>query len=150
MRISARWALGWSIIVSTLLGGGPVRAQLSTYISSNAFPGLNFSSPVCIASPPGETNRLFIVEQAGIIVVITNLANPTRTEFLNLTDRVESGGEEGLLGLAFHPGFESNRLFYVFYTGQATNGGSGMHDILSRFQAWTAPWDPNTADPNSE
>src|SRR5688500_6265643 len=54
---------------------------------SNAFPGLSFMWPVGTATPPGETNRLFIVEQQGRIAVITNLANPTRTVFLDITDR---------------------------------------------------------------
>jgi glucose/arabinose dehydrogenase len=127
------------------------------YISSNAFPSLVFSNPVCITSPPGETNRLFVVEKHGRIVVITNLLAPTRTIFMDISSRVsvvnssESGdinGEEGLLGLAFHPDYASNRLFYVFYTGQATNGTTGLHDILSRFE--TTSTNANVADTNSE
>jgi Glucose / Sorbosone dehydrogenase len=80
-------------------------------------------------------NRLFIVEKHGRIVVITNLAAPTRTIFMGLSGKVrvgnytESGdvsGEEGLLGLAFDPGYATNRFFYVFDT--ATNG-SARDDI---------------------
>ena len=117
------------------------------YISSNAFPSLAFSNPVCLTSPPGETNRLFVVEKHGRIIVVTNLLAPTRTVFMDISSRVsvvnssESGdlnGEEGLLGLAFHPGYATNRLFYVFYTGQATNGTTGLHDILSRFEIGSA------------
>src|SRR5215831_15640006 len=58
------------------------------YTWTNAFPALTFTNPVCIASAPGETNRLFIVEKRGRIVVITNLVAPTRSIFLNITDRV--------------------------------------------------------------
>src|ERR1051326_8443530 len=54
------------------------------YVIQNAFPTLAFTNPVCIASPPGETNRLFIVEKKGKIVVITNLASPTRTIFMDI------------------------------------------------------------------
>jgi hypothetical protein len=61
-----------------------VRAQLSSYTTINAFPGLTFSEPVCLASPPGETNRLFVLEKGGVIVVITNLAAPTYTVFMDL------------------------------------------------------------------
>lgn len=120
------------------------------YVTSNAFSGLSFSAPVAIVSAPGETNRLFVVEQPGRIVVITNLANPTRTVFLDLSGRVLYGGEQGLLGLAFHPGYATNRYFYVFYTlnTNAAVGDSTRHDRLSRFE--TSPANPHLALTNSE
>jgi glucose/arabinose dehydrogenase len=124
------------------------QAQLPQFISTNAFPGVNFSQPVCIAVPPGETNRLFVLEKNGVIAVITNLVSPTRSVFMDISSRVNPSGEGGLLGLAFHPGYESNRLFYIYYTGSATNGTSGFHDILARFQ--TSAADPNQGDTNSE
>src|SRR4249919_1513714 len=65
----------------------PPNLPAVSYTTANAFPGLTFPTPVAIVTPPGETNRLFIVEQQGRIAVITNLANPTRTVFLDLTDR---------------------------------------------------------------
>src|ERR1043166_3669100 len=94
-------------------------AAASGYTLTNAFVGLTFTNPVCIASVPGETNRLFIVERKGRIVVITNLAAPTHSIFMDISDRVTSAAdttvnaEEGLLGLAFHPGFATNGFFYV-------------------------------------
>lgn len=119
------------------------------YRTENAFGNLTFVNPVAIATPPGETNRLFVVEQGGVISVITNLATPTRSIFLDVTGRVVSGGERGLLGLAFHPGYASNRQFYVFYTLNASSAaGIGLHDRLSRFVAST--FNPNQADPGSE
>jgi glucose/arabinose dehydrogenase len=113
------------------------------YMPTNAFPALVFSNPVCITSPPGETNRLFIVEKHGRIIVITNLMNPTRTIFMDISSRVsvlnaneaaDLNSEEGMLSMVFDPGYATNNYFYVFYLGQATNGTSGLHDILSRFQ----------------
>ncbi len=148
MKISVARILFGFLSSTLLICGAPARAQLSSYTNADAFPGLTFSSPVCLAAPPGETNRLFVLEQAGVIVVITNLANPTRTVFMDISGRVTAGGEQGLLGLAFHPGYESNRNFYVFYTGPATNGTSGSHDILSRFQSSAS--DPNQGDTDSE
>jgi glucose/arabinose dehydrogenase/mono/diheme cytochrome c family protein len=126
------------------------------YTFEDAFPGLVFTNAVALATPPGETNRLFVVEKSGRIVVITNLAQPTRTVFLDISARVSTSlnvsDERGLLGLAFHPGYATNRYFYVFYTGPATTavpgGTNALHDILSRFQ--TRADDPNRADPNSE
>jgi uncharacterized repeat protein (TIGR03806 family) len=109
------------------------------FTATNAFPGLVFTNPIVITTPPGETNRLFVVEKRGRIIVITNLAVPTKSMFMDITGRVTGsdtsvGGEEGLLGLAFHPGYATNGFFYVFYTGNDnTTGISTRHDILSRF-----------------
>jgi len=135
-RLLAGWMLG-----GVLFARLPAQGQTAwSYAPTNMFSGLVFSNPVCITSPPGETNRLFIVEKHGRIIVITNLASPTRTVFMDISGRVQVGnssesidvnGEEGLLGLAFHPGYATNRYFFVFYT--RTNGG-GRDDTLSRFQ----------------
>src|SRR4051794_40952652 len=128
-------------IVYLSILAGSVSAGAAGYALTNAFPGLTFTNPVCLASPPGETSRLFIVEKGGRIVVITNLAAPTRTIFMDISTNLYGildtsvGAEEGLLGLAFHPGYATNGFFYVFYTGPATtSAGSGRHDILSRYQ----------------
>jgi len=145
-------------VSSVLFTGPPANAQtVWGYAPSNAFPSLVFSNPVCITFPPGETNRLFVVEKHGRIIVITNLANPTRTVFMGISGRVsvvnnsESGdlnSEEGMLSMAFHPGYATNGYFYVFYMGQATNRTSGLHDILSRFQVSST--NANQGDTNSE
>ncbi len=148
------------LAVLAVIAGTSAPAQTQWgYAPTNAFPSLVFSNPTCITSPPGENNRLFVVEKHGRIIVITNLAAPTRTVFMDISSRVsvantsESGdlyNEEGLLGLAFHPGYATNRIFYVFYTGQDTNGSSGpqLHDILARYQ--TPSTNANVADTNSE
>ena len=76
-------------------------------------------SPVAAKSAPGEEGRLYIVEQAGRIRVLENkelLDDP----FLDITSEVTSGGERGLLSVAFHPSYDANGLFYVNYTD--TNG----------------------------
>ena len=127
----------------------PLTPPVFGYTTVNAFPGLGFGSPVAMASPPGETNRLFIVNKAGLILVITNLANPSTNVFLDLSSRVFNSGESGLLGLAFHPGYATNRMFFVFYSVNATTTqGTGLHQRLSRFQ--TDAVNPNAAPTNSE
>ena len=120
------------------------------YATLDAFPGLHFDRPVALVSPPGDSNRLFIVEQFGRIQVITNLNSPNTTLFLDISDRVTSPyGEGGLLGLAFHPGYPTNRYFFLFYTLDTTTAaGTGFHDRLSRFEI--SPTDPNQALPDSE
>ena len=119
------------------------------YRLMSAFGNLTFTDPIAIVTPPGETNRIFVVEQAGRIAVITNLAVPTRTVFLDIAGRILAGGEEGLLGLAFHPGYATNRQFYIFYTVTATSSqGAGRHDRLSQMLASAS--NPNLADATSE
>ncbi len=115
-----------------------------------AFPGLGaLPTPVSVTAPPGETNRLFICEKGGRISVITNLTAPSRTVFLDISSRVNSGGEGGLLGMAFHPGYATNGQFFVYYTLDTnTAAGSGFHDRLSRFTV--AAEDPNRATAGSE
>ena len=80
-----------------------------------------FNAPVYVTSPPSDS-RLFIVEQAGRIKVFKNGAT-LGTDFLDISTLVASGGERGLLSMAFDPGYASNGLFYVFYTGNTTAGG---------------------------
>jgi uncharacterized repeat protein (TIGR03806 family) len=121
----------------------------------NAFPSIGFSEPLDLATPPGETNRLFVVEKGGDIEVIPNLAAPAAQTFLNLdaivnarTAQLESfmtNGESGLLGLAFHPDYATNRRFFVYYTLRINNL---PHQRLSEFAC--SAGNPNLADPASE
>ncbi|HZH33673.1 MAG TPA: PQQ-dependent sugar dehydrogenase, partial [Pyrinomonadaceae bacterium] len=76
-----------------------------------------FSSPLYITNAKDASNRLFVVQRGGIIKVLQPGAT-TGTDFLNITTRVLSGGERGLLGLAFHPRYTENRRFFVYYTRQ--------------------------------
>lgn len=110
-----------------------------------AFPNLTFTRPVDLQHPGDGTNRLFVLEQPGYIRVFEN--NPSVTSagvFLDITDRVNSSGnEEGLLGLAFHPDFETNGYFYVNYTANPPR-----RTVISRFKVSAS--DPNVADKSSE
>jgi glucose/arabinose dehydrogenase len=73
------------------------------------------SAPTHMAAAPGEPGRLYVVEQEGRIVILERRRVLSRP-FLDIVDLVQSGGEQGLLSVAFHPDYESNRLFYVNYT----------------------------------
>ncbi len=104
-----------------------------------------FKEPLGLVSAPGETHRIFVLERKGSICVITNLQSPSRTVFLDLTASTSaSGGEDGLLGMAFHPGFATNGQFFVY----RTMFRGVFSDVLSRFTV--SATDPNAGDPDSE
>jgi cysteine-rich repeat protein len=103
----------------------------------------SLSLPLYATSPPGDTSRLFIVEQSGRIRLLKD-GRVQSTPFLDLRDRVVSGGERGLLGLAFHPAYASNGECFVDYT---TMRGPVLMTVVSRFHVSD---DPDVADPNSE
>ena len=77
------------------------------------------SNPLFVGHAGDNSNRLFIVERVGVIKVLQP-GSSTPTIFLNITAKVRSGGERGLLGLAFHPLYENNGRFFVFYTREST------------------------------
>jgi uncharacterized repeat protein (TIGR03806 family) len=109
----------------------PAEAPTYGFTFVNAFPGLTgLSGPIAFATPVGETNRLFVLERAGRVVVITNLAAPTRTVVMDIASRISTGGENGLLGLALHPGFATNGYFFLFYSTTTTAAAQR----ISRFQ----------------
>src|SRR5207253_6326377 len=82
--------------------------------------------PLFVTAPPGDTGRLFIVQQNGEIRIV-NLATGTlnSTAFLTLTGLTDTRGEQGLLGMAFDPNYASNGKFYLNFTvpgGAFSNG----------------------------
>jgi glucose/arabinose dehydrogenase len=98
------------------------------------------SFPLYLTSPPGDTDRLFILERAGAIRIVKAgvlLATP----FLSLVGQVSTDGEQGLLGLAFDPDYATTGRFVVHYTDLAGN------TRVTRFRVSS---DPDLADPASE
>lgn len=104
-----------------------------------------FDFPVDIQSPQDGTWRLFIVEQTGRIKVMQN-GEVLPVPFLDITAKVRSGGERGLLGLAFPPDFANRRHFYVNYT--EGRGAPDLRTVVARYRV--SADDPNRADPASE
>lgn len=132
----------------------PAQPPASAYQTPLAFGDLPFSQPLCLVSPPGDTQRLFICEKTGLLRVIADVTapNPPATTFLNLPEVLSSGDEAiatgsemGLLGLAFHPDYATNRYFYLFYS--VTSGGA-TYERVSRFT--TDDEDPLVAEEDSE
>ncbi len=95
------------------------------------------SAPLFVAAPPGD-DRLFVVEQDGRIRLLRG-GEVTGT-FLDLSDSIAYGGEQGLLGLAFHPDYPGDGRFYVDYTNR--DGNTVVAEL--RVSA-----DPDAADPES-
>src|SRR5205085_1612747 len=79
-----------------------------------------FDSPVYVTSPPGDRRRLFVVEQTGRIRVLVNGKRRSRP-FLDLSGDITSGGEQGLLSMAFAPDYAKSRRFYVYFTDHNGN-----------------------------
>lgn len=91
--------------------------------------------PVALVQAPGDSSRWFVVEQQGIVRTFPNQANATDNDasvFIDVSTRVQSGGERGLLGLAFHPNF-GNGNFEVFLSYTRNNGGT--ESVISRFRS---------------
>lgn len=110
-----------------------------------AFPGLTFALPVFLTHAPGDPEHLYVVEQDGRILRFPNRPNATQAEvevFLDIRERVRrEHTEEGLLGLAFDPGYAEHGLFYVYYSASRPR-----RTQISRFVAREA----GRADPASE
>jgi glucose/arabinose dehydrogenase len=116
----------------------------SPYLVDLAFPKLVFNQPVGIVTPRDGTNRLFVIEQAGIIRVFES--SPTVAEstvFLDISTQVLFGGEQGLLGLAFHPNYVINGYFFVDYVAD-----NPLRTVIARYSV--APNNPDQALKNSE
>ncbi|MFC5411863.1 PQQ-dependent sugar dehydrogenase [Larkinella bovis] len=109
----------------------------------NAFPSLTFKQPVEFTHAGDGTNRVFVVEQQGRIRVFENNATTKTAEtYLDIVSKVASGGEMGLLGLAFHPDFRQNGYFYVNYTKN-----NPRETVIARYKATPTA---NQADPATE
>ncbi|MGF1581954.1 MAG: PQQ-dependent sugar dehydrogenase [Gemmataceae bacterium] len=112
--------------------------------AKRAFPNLKFKRPIELTYTPDGTDRVFVAEQQGTIQVFENHDGVEKTKtFLDIRKIVSRrGNEEGLLGLAFHPKFQENGEFFVYYSAWP------RASIISRFRV--SKNDPNKADPQSE
>jgi len=155
MRPSLSWSVSLCLVAPALLvtlfgcGGG------SSSTTSNPPPGgppalallafvSGLASPIGMEIPNDGTGRLFVLEQGGRIRIIQN-GVLVATPFLDITSNLESGGEKGLLGLAFHPNFSSNRRFFVYYTRRLS---LQLQSVFSEYAVSSS--NPNQADASSE
>lgn len=117
------------------------------FTTQNALGTLTFTNPIDVASPPGVTNRLFVLER-GTGIQIVNLDTLTKSTFMPLAAYTAS--ECGLLSVAFHPNYNQNGYFYVFYSLRISNL---TYQRVARFQATGSPGNyhaATTALPSTE
>lgn len=131
----------------TCLAPAPLTTGTTTISWRAVFPSLpNISQATNLIQAPDDNNTWYALRQPGTVVRFAN--QPTAnalTSVLNIEDRVEfNGGETGLLGIAFHPQFASNRYVYFYYMG--LNSGNDLESRVARYQ-FSAD---GTIDKNSE
>jgi glucose/arabinose dehydrogenase len=142
----------FSIISALVLSGCPLKPDIMLGLSLLA---KGFTHPVGMAVPDDGTGRIFIVDQIGKISVIDAAGNLLSQPFLDVIGKMvtlDSGYDErGLLGMAFHPQYSTNKRFFVFYNvprQPADPDGFDSRVRLSEFVASES--DPNIADAASE
>ena len=112
-------------------GDRPVTIELQTFLSGLA-------SPVFLTNARDGTNRRFVLEQPGRVRVVQP-GSTSSAVFLDISSRVLSGGEQGLLGLAFHPQYSTNGRFFMNYTRQPDGA-----TVIAEYRVSTA--NSNAAD----
>jgi glucose/arabinose dehydrogenase len=105
-------------MVATLLAAAALLAPQQHQLSLQPYAS-GLGALTAIASTAAEPNRLYAVEQVGRIRYLIN--GRVRGTFIDLRDRITSGGEQGLLSVAFHPNYQRNHRFYVDYTDKQGN-----------------------------
>lgn len=125
-----------TVALAPFAAAAPPQIALQTVVSG-------LSSPVDIETPRDGTGRLFVLEQGGTIRIVQNgvLLGPP---FLDVTSIIESGGERGLLGLAFHPSYAQNGRFFIDYTRRVSGQ---LQTVVAEYHVSST--DPNQADPSS-
>jgi len=137
-----------SLLVLVSCSGGGGSSQAPPPDNPPAFPAITltsfasgFNQPVNIAHAGDGSGRIFVLEKVGVIKVVRN-GTVSAAPFLDISGLVQSaGGEQGLLGIAFPPGFSTKQYFYVDYTGLSGVTGD---TVVARYPV---SLDPDVADP---
>lgn len=112
-------------------------------IITRAFERLTFVQPLAMMQPPGDASRWYIVERGGRVRVFANdPAVATASTFVDLSAQVNTSGEGGLLGMAFHPDFGANGRVFLSYT----RNGTPLQSVVARY---VSPDGGTTLDPGS-
>ena len=135
------------LVSSTSLAGNIVEEDLKVSVE-RAFPEMSFERPLIVTHANDGSDRVFVAEQEGVIKVFRNDQNTEEADvFLDISDQVvyrDNKNEEGLLGFAFHPNYEKNGHFFLYYT----TSDADLTSVITRFTV--SKGDANQADPKSE
>jgi len=139
-------------------GNIPLRPAAGPWALEEDFPGLDYMPAIVgFATAPGQTGRIVLIGMGGVAHEVTLAAarpagagvGPTHRVFLDLSRKVFFGQESGLLGMAFHPGFQTNGWVFVYYCSREGSGGpTASFNRLSRFTV--PPGGDGLPDPDSE
>ncbi len=119
-------------------GGSPGTSPEPPVVALEEVPG-SYGQPVYVAAPPGDASRLFIVERTGAIRIVKD-GEALDRPFLDVSNDVSLGYEQGLLSMAFDPDYAGSGLFYVNYTDR---------DGDTRVVRYRVSDDPDRADPST-
>jgi glucose/arabinose dehydrogenase len=110
-----------------------------------------FTSPIGLTGPDDGSNKLFVMEQGGKVKIIAEKKVLPRP-FIDISSKLDglnvAYSEKGLLGMAFHPDYKKNGLFYVYYSAKSKEKGMDHKSVISSFRV--SPNDPNLALLESE
>jgi hypothetical protein len=135
----ARWLAAAAIpLLACSDPAGPDASEPVDVAAEVVIQGL--SSPLFLTAPAGD-DRLFVVERGGRIVIVEN-GVALQQPFLDVSSLITAGGEQGLLGLAFHPDYASTGHFFVNYTD--------ADDASTEVVRYTVSADPDVGDPDSD
>lgn len=152
--------LAKAVCVSALLAVSAAAQPVPQIQLQQIFPNLHVKSPVWMCQAPDDSGRFFVVGQDGIIYVLKKGSDGSDArEFLNIVDRhPHFNREDGLLSVAFNPGYKTNGLFYIYYTQENSptdkkyqNGlptAFPYHSVVSEWKV--SANDPDKADMGSE
>lgn len=144
----ARWIVWAGVCLLAAGCGGIQRTRPSRSPSPIAISlqlvASGLTAPLDLEQPNDGSGRLFVVEQGGTIKILQNGALLPQP-FLNISNKVIVQGEMGLLGLTFHPGYSTNRKFYLNYV---RNLAGQFQSVIAEYQA--SATDPNHSDPATE
>lgn len=118
------------------------RPSAGSDISLSRFTSLTFNMPVALLQAPNDSARWFVVEQGGVVQQFSGTNPASFSTFIDLQDRVRSGGEMGLLGMAFHPNYPTDNRVFLSYTQG--------NPLVSRISSFTSSDGGATLDRASE
>ena len=139
--------LAWLWVTAALAQSPEPQAQLQLLAEGLTAPG-------AATTAPGDSGRLFVVDQIGVIKTMSADGTLADTPFLDLRDKLveldQDYDERGLLGLAFHPDYAQNGLFYVYYSAPLREGAPEEWSSTSHLSVFQVSGDPEVADAISE